>query len=556
MTGTPPALDEAPGTTPQMRTRLTQLSKDPRTSPEDRTAIAKALRTGVIPADLLRRISDAEESVEPQTPPEGSESDAETVVESPEGNDPGGDERPSEAVSEPSGDTPSETPAEESARPEPSGPVELVEAVVPDVTGTTDVDKHQTDAPASRRRRIKLISAGWSKNGRYYPDAVLREAARTRVFPAGTPMYIDHPTKTQKEEQPERSIRDLAARLDTDAEYSGGSLYAEATCFGMWHPVLNGPNGLADHIDLSVRCLGEVSQGVVDGREGMVVDKITEGKSVDFVTEGAAGGKILELIESAGETGSGLVDLLESSTSVSIEEGRNIGAWLEARMHTIFTEMADEMYGGGRLSREERIALSSSMGDALSAFVSRVERDQPQLYKRDLYQGPDLSESSTGGEPVEEGIPMTDNGAPAPGTTRALVEKELAEARRERDLAIAQSRARELIPHLIAEAWVAPTTQIRITTDAMGRLPIKDGRLDEVELTKIVANLVEGAERETAETLEAAGIGSPRALGDRMSAGEGFGPNTDELDGRLSEAFSSLGLSEAAVKTAVRGREV
>lgn len=225
---------------------------------------------------------------------------------------------------------------------------------------------------AGRRRVIQLIDAGWSKNGRYYGPATLREAATQRIFPAGTPMFVDHPTLSESAERPERSIKDLAARLATDARFTDGRLVAEADLFGPWEPVIN---DLAEHIGVSIRAAGTLEYGEAEGQEGPIVTAITEGISVDFVTAPARGGKILALVEAA--------------RGGMLSEARNIGQWLESRLHLSFTQLADDMFGTGRLSRDERIALSSAVGDALAAFVTRVEADQPQLYQRDLWEGPD-----------------------------------------------------------------------------------------------------------------------------------------------------------------------
>lgn len=71
-----------------------------------------------------------------------------------------------------------------------------------------------------------------------------------------------------------------------------------------------------------------------------------------------------------------------------LQEARNTGEWLEARLHLMFTEVADSMFGEGRLTREERIALSSAIGGALDAFRTRIEADAGQLYSRDPYAEP------------------------------------------------------------------------------------------------------------------------------------------------------------------------
>jgi hypothetical protein len=436
------------------------------------------------------------------------------------------------------------------------------------LTSSEVVELGEAVKGTGRRRKIQLIRAGWSKNGRYYPASVLAEAAKNKVFPAGTPMYADHPTLTEKVERPERSIRDLAARLDVDARYENGALVSEATSFGTWNQILNGPGGLAENVEVSVRCFGELAEGQAEGREGLIVERITEGRSVDFVTEGAAGGKVLELLEAAQKD--------------EIDEGGSIGASIEARMHTAFTIMCDEMYACGKLTREERIGLSSSVGDALSSFVTRIERDQPQLYERETWQDPvSIGESAidTGPDPdktpadvlagteihgpasgridtPQEGAEMTESqggAAPTPGTTRALVEAELAEARRERDRAIARETARALIPQALKDAYIPPSTAIRITESVMSNLPLKGGALDEVALFKEVSRQVEQSEREMAEALQAAGVGSPRDLG--SPAAQGYGVDGGELDDRLSGALTRLGgMSEAAVTRAVKGR--
>jgi len=50
------------------------------------------------------------------------------------------------------------------------------------------------------------------------------------------------------------------------------------------------------------------------------------------------------------------------------ERSKALAEWLEARIHLNFTEMADYMFGDGYLTREERIALSGLIGDALDVF--------------------------------------------------------------------------------------------------------------------------------------------------------------------------------------------
>ena len=46
----------------------------------------------------------------------------------------------------------------------------------------------------------------------------------------------------------------------------------------------------------------------------------------------------------------------------------NMADWLESKLHSEFTELADELFGNGQLTRPERIALSGLIGDALEVF--------------------------------------------------------------------------------------------------------------------------------------------------------------------------------------------
>lgn len=81
---------------------------------------------------------------------------------------------------------------------------------------------------------------------------------------------------------------------------------------------------------------------------------------------------------------------------VKLKEGANFGDWIEARIHMEFTCMADQKFGDGMLTRDERIAMSSAIGDALDAFRASLTKAAPQLYERTHWQDAP--------EPPEEGM--------------------------------------------------------------------------------------------------------------------------------------------------------
>jgi hypothetical protein len=147
--------------------------------------------------------------------------------------------------------------------------------------------------------RLKVIAPGWGSSG-YYPAAVL-ERDGSNAFPAGTKMFWNHPTVEEAAARPERDLRDLAAELITPATWDGKAaegpgLYAEAKVFGGYKDALQ---ELAPHIGVSIRASGKARSGEAEGRRGAIVESIVAGKSVDFVTQAGAGGKVLELFEAA-----------------------------------------------------------------------------------------------------------------------------------------------------------------------------------------------------------------------------------------------------------------
>lgn len=91
-----------------------------------------------------------------------------------------------------------------------------------------------------------------------------------------------------------------------------------------------------------------------------------------------------------------------SAQTEALRESFNVGEWIESRIHLYFTERTDDMFGYGNLTRDERIALSGAIGDALDAFRKRVEADAPQLYERMPGADPDDDEDPGEDAPMDE----------------------------------------------------------------------------------------------------------------------------------------------------------
>lgn len=169
------------------------------------------------------------------------------------------------------------------------------------LTEARPVAEALTAAEGPGRFLVQLITPGWGSSG-YYSAETLQQAAGDRIWPAGTHMYIDHPTESETWERPERTLRDLAAVLLEDARWDPtanggtGALVAEAVVFSEWRRALA---EMLEHIGTSIRAYAEAEQGEAEGRKGQVITRLTEGVSVDFVTHAGRGGKVLAVLESA-----------------------------------------------------------------------------------------------------------------------------------------------------------------------------------------------------------------------------------------------------------------
>jgi hypothetical protein len=180
--------------------------------------------------------------------------------------------------------------------------------------------------------RLKVIGPGWGSSGYYSPELLERSA---HVF-AGTKMYWNHPTRTEARERPERDLRDLAAQIVGTPTYQangpgGPGVYAEAKVF---EPYRRSVADLAPHIGVSIRADGTYRPGEAAGRKGRVIEAIEKARSVDFVTEPGAGGRILELFEAAGR------ETQAQEDGMTQEQIDQIVAALNARMESFETRIS------------------------------------------------------------------------------------------------------------------------------------------------------------------------------------------------------------------------
>ena len=143
--------------------------------------------------------------------------------------------------------------------------------------------------------RIVVIAPGFGNpvDNHYYPAETL---SRDYSVFEGAKMYADHQTDKEEEERPEGSIRQWVASLKNVTYKEGVGIVGDAVIIEPWLQqklaVLRDKKLLSE-MGISIRAAGVGTKDKIDGKEANVVDRITQVRSVDFVTEAGAGGGVL-----------------------------------------------------------------------------------------------------------------------------------------------------------------------------------------------------------------------------------------------------------------------
>lgn len=155
------------------------------------------------------------------------------------------------------------------------------------------------EAAKSGRLLIEIISPGWGSSG-HYSAKVLENAVAEKVWPAGTHVYLDHPTESETYARPARTVKDLVAKLAEDAHRDEqGRVVAEMQVFKPYRALLTDPD-FTEAVGMSIRAVAESRIGEAEGRKGQIVTRLIPDRlnSVDVVTHAGRGGRILSVLES------------------------------------------------------------------------------------------------------------------------------------------------------------------------------------------------------------------------------------------------------------------
>ena len=150
------------------------------------------------------------------------------------------------------------------------------------------------------KARVKVISPGFGSSGYYSPALLEQSAAKF----ANAHCYWNHPSLSEENDRPERSLHDLAGKIVGTPVWeangaTGPGIYADVQIFKHYRDAVS---ELAPHIGMSIRALGKARNGEIEGKQTAIIEEIGTVRSVDFVTLPGRGGEILELFEAARST--------------------------------------------------------------------------------------------------------------------------------------------------------------------------------------------------------------------------------------------------------------
>lgn len=231
--------------------------------------------------------------------------------------------------------------------------ITLVESLAP--TGTNSVGK---------RWRARIIEADRWGSSAYYPAEVL-ERDGARVFTNGLPMYLNHPTESEKYERPERSVENMVGKLVSDAVFEEDGLYADVEFYDSFVTMIN---ERAEDVGLSVRASGLTEDGEMDGRYGPILLGMLSAESVDVVTRAGAGGKLTSILESERET---------AGTPIENKEGNPVTDVTKEDFDSFKTEFLTEL-------REAFNGLTESLKPAVVEVVDETQVEVVEESKVDM----------------------------------------------------------------------------------------------------------------------------------------------------------------------------
>ncbi len=164
--------------------------------------------------------------------------------------------------------------------------------------------------------KVAIIRVGWSLNERYYSESVLRDMAPlcegVKAYTTRHGQTFDHIPEKDTEAHPQGFAENLVGwhknvryekfvdrdgkkseGLVSDFHVMEGARWLRENLKDAWN------HKRQDLLGFSINATGEAKPGFVDGRQGLIVERVDSIESIDVVTEPAAGGSVLKLVASS-----------------------------------------------------------------------------------------------------------------------------------------------------------------------------------------------------------------------------------------------------------------
>ena len=371
---------------------------------------------------------------------------------------------------------------------------------------------------------IVFITEGWGSSG-YYGAEMLEAAAKDNVYPAGTQMFINHPTATEADERPVRDLAHLAAVLTEDATYdeSVKGLRGPVKTFPAWRESLA---EMAPHIGVSIRAAADVEEGEAEGRQGIIVTRLTEGLSIDFVTKAGRGGHIVEVLESAMEKG-----LQAATPPLEVKEAlqSDIREALHKTLQKEYGKPYQEGVGG------TYVWLRDYDPDTNVAYFT-VEDSEYKTFSQAYDEAFNLKGERTEVRATTVYVPVTPSGSPTTNTESledemaTLEEAQAQAASAEARAVAAEARAEEAERALRRQTHLKTATEI--AEGAFAALNVSAPKTVAAVATQFTVNEAGEVDEEAMKTLAseaAAEIAEAMGQGQVKGLGHGSTPSGDDI---------------------------
>ena len=348
---------------------------------------------------------------------------------------------------------------------------------------------------------VRIIAEGWGSSG-FYSKKILTKSAG--LYKSGTKMFINHASRAELKERPERDLNQLAAYfIEDQATWQDNGIYGP----GLYQTAKALPNyadfikEAAPVIGVSHFVLGKTRIGEAGGKTGPIVESIDAVLSVDFVTQPGAKGSIGAIYESWVNSD---IDSDDETHELQISETQGN------------TKMA-EIKENSQISPE---IVTESRGDWLARIESMREAEkatQTLMRENDTLKA-QITEKDTEINSLKES---------------------LAREQEKNILGEAATYAAELVEKL----EIPEIAKDRIKTALINQATMKEGKLDKDALKAIAESEIEYAKSLTGST------GTVRGLGGSAAA-----PATvtmEESKKALIESYKASGMSEETAKQIV-----